>query len=145
MKKWYLVIAGLTILLAFGGCGKLRPKAPPIPDAAITEIYALSDVKKVADFVDIKEVQDREEGLYVMIYINTLPAKPTSMEDGINQAKSFTMSILKDSVEILKKYEVNQNAAVWAQLPSKEIGITVLGHSRYDTKDDTFYDFVKLE
>lgn len=144
MKKWYLAIAGLTIILAVSSCGKLGSKVP-IPQAAITEIYALSDVKKVAEFVEIKEVQDREKGCYVMIYIKTLPEKPTSMADAINQARSFTMNILKDAVKILNKYNANQNVAVWAQLPSKEIGITVLGHSRYDAKKDTFHDYVKLE
>lgn len=143
MKKWYLAIASLTIILVVSSCGKLGPKAP-IPQAALTEIYALSDIKKVSDFVEVKEVQDREDGCYVMIYINSLPEKPTSMEDAINQAKSFTMSILEDAVKILKKYDVSQDTAVWAQLPSKAIGVTVLGHSRYETKKDTFHDFVKL-
>ena len=152
MNKRYLVIAGLVIILVTGliiilairGCEGLRPKVP-IPQAALTEIYALSDIKKVSDFVEIKEVQDREDGCYVMIYIKSLPEKPTSMEDAINQAKSFTMSILKDAVKILNKHQANQNVAVWAQLPSKEIGVTVLGHSRYDAKKDTFHDYVKLE
>jgi hypothetical protein len=144
MKKWYLAIAGLTMILAVIGCGKLGSKAP-IPQAAITEIYALSDVKGVAEFVEIKEVQDREEGCYMMIYIKSLPKKPTSVEDAITQAKSFTMSILEDSVKILSKHEINQDVAVWAQLPSKEIGITVLGHARYDAKKKIFHDFESYE
>ncbi|MBW2091162.1 MAG: hypothetical protein JRI34_03435 [Deltaproteobacteria bacterium] len=144
MKKRYLVIAALTIILTVISCGGIGSKAP-IPQAAITEIYALSDVKGVAEFVEIKEVQDRSEGCYMMIYIKSLPQKPTSLEDAINQAESFTMTILKDAVEILNKYDVNQNAAVWAQLPSKEIGITVLGHARYDAKRKTFHDFEPYE
>jgi hypothetical protein len=143
MKKWYLAIAGLTIILAVIGCGKLGAHVP-VPQAAITEIYALSDVKGVAEFVEIKEVQDREDGCYVMIYIKSLPTKPTNLEDAITEAKSFTMSILEDTVKILKKHDINQDAAVWAQLPSKEIGITVLGHARYEAKKDTFHEFVKL-
>ena len=143
MKKWYLVIAGLTIIIAVSSCGSLGSKAV-IPPAAITEIYALSDVKNVAKFVEIKEVQDRTDGLYVMIYIKSLPGKPTSLEDAINQAKSFTMTILEDSVKILDTHDANQDIAVWAQLPSKETGVTVLGHSKYDAKRDTFHDFVKL-
>ena len=143
MKKWYLVIAGLTIILTVISCGGLGPKVP-IPQAAITEIYALSDVKDVAKFVEIKEVQDRTDGLYVMIYIKSLPEKPTSLEDAINQAKSFTMTILEDTVKTLNKHDINQDVAVWAQLPSKEIGVTVLGHARYDAKRKTFHDFVKL-
>lgn len=144
MRKWYLAIAGLTIILAVIGCGKLGAHVP-VPQAAITEIYALSDVKNVAEFVEIKEVQDREDGCYIMIYIKSLPEKPTSLEDALKHANSFTMSILEDAVKILKKYDIDQDAAVWAQLPSKEIGITVLGNARYEAKEATFHDFVKLE
>ena len=144
MRKWYLAIAGLTIILAVIGCGKLGAHIP-VPQAAITEIYALSDVKNVAEFVEIKEVQDREDGCYIMIYIKSLPEKSTSLEDALKHANSFTMSILEDAVKILKKYDIDQDAAVWAQLPSKEIGITVLGNARYEAKKATFHDFVKIE
>lgn len=144
MKKWYLAIVGLAMIFAVTSCGVIGAKKP-IPEAAITEIYALSDVKEVAQFVEIKEVEDREEGCYIMIYIKSLPKKPTSMEDAITQAKSFTMSILEDAVKILSKYEIDEKVAVWAQLPSKEIGVTVLGHARYDSKKKTFHDFEQFE
>jgi len=144
MKKWYLVIAGLTIILAVISC-EGKASGVPIPQAAITEIYALSDIKKVAEFVEIKEAQGRPDGCYVMIYINSLPQKPTSLEDAINQSKSFTMSILKDTVKILSKYNANQDVAIWAQLPSKEIDVTVLGHARYEAKRNIFHDFERYE
>jgi len=144
MKKWYLVIAGLTMLLAIFGCEGSKTSTP-LPQAAITEIYALSDVKDVTEFVEIKEVQDRAEGCYVMIYIKSLPQKPTSLEDAINQAKSFTRTILEDSVKINNKYNIDQDVAVWAQLPSKEVGVTVLGHARYEAKRKTYHDFERYE
>jgi len=144
MKKWYPVIIGLAVILMVIGCEVSKPKVS-IPQAAITEIYALSDVKNVAEFVEIKEVQDRQDGCYVMIYIKSLPQKTMRFEDAITQAKQFTMTILEDSVKILKNYDVNQDVSVWAQLPSQELGVTVLGHAQYEAKHDLFHDFERYE
>jgi len=142
MKKWYLVVAGLTILLAVISCGgPSGGTKAPIPQAAITEIFTLNELEAIGKFVEIKEVQDRAEGCYMMIYIKPLSQKRMGFGEAGKQAKSFTGIILKDAVKILGKYNINQDVTVWAQLPSKERGVTVLGHAEYDAKRCAFYDY----
>ena len=63
MKKLYLVITVLAIALVVISCG---PK-PPIPPAAISEIYALGGSEAFAKYVDVKEVEDREDLCYIML------------------------------------------------------------------------------
>jgi hypothetical protein len=80
-----------------------------------------------------------------MIYIKSLPGEATTLNEALEKAKIFTGTLVKKAVEILKKYDINQDTSVWAQLPLKEGGVEVLGHARYDAKDEIFHDFVRLE
>ena len=54
-------------------------------------------------------------------------------------------TFVESAVKILKKYDINQDVSVWAQLPLKEGGVQVLGHARYEAKKGTFHDFKQLE
>jgi hypothetical protein len=143
MKKWYLAIIVIGIVLAVMSCG--GSEKLPIPSAAISKIYALNETKAVNGIVEVKEVQDRAELCYIMIYIKSLPGEVTSVNEALETAKVFTGTLVKSAVNILKGYNVNQDVSVWAQLPLKEGGVEVLGHAKYIAKQDTFHDFVRLE
>jgi len=137
MKKWYIIgcilaIVGLTI-----SCSS----PTPIPPAAISEIYAMSEAQDMRDYVEVKTVQDRGENCYIMIYIQPLSGEFTSLEDALPQATTFTRSFTETAVTILNKYDVNKDLSVWAQLPLEEGGVTVLGHAEYNAKEDTYHDF----
>ena len=141
MKKWYLVATILATVLLAIGC------APPkeIPPAAITEIYAMSEAKDVRNYVEVKDVSDREDYCYVMIYIKSLPGEFTTLEDALPQAKTFTKTFTEAAVKILSEYDINKDLSVWAQLPLEEGGVTVLGHAEYDAKRQTFHDFERYK
>jgi len=143
MKKWYLIITALTIILPVIGCGGSTKL--PIPPAAISEIYALNEAEAVTKSVEVKEVQDREDFCYIMIYIKPLPGEVTALNDAFDKAKVFSKTVVESAVKILKRYDINQDVSVWAQLPLKEGGVNVLGHARYDAKTGTFHDFEWLE
>ena len=146
MKKWCLVPTVLVIILTVIGCDFFKPKKP-IPAAAISEIYALSGARSwlYGEYVEIKDVQDREESCYIMIYIKSLPEKVTTLDDALDKAKVFTKTFADSAVKILKKYDINQDVSVWAQLPLKGGEVNVLGHARFDAKTGTFHDFERLE
>lgn len=137
MKKWYLVATILATVLLAIGCA--QPK--PIPQAAISEIYAMSEAEAVKEYVEVKDVSDRGDYCYVMIYIKSPPGEFTALEDALPQAKTYTRTFTEAAVKILSSYEINKNLSVWAQLPLEEGGVTVLGHAEYDAKSKTFHDF----
>ena len=143
MKKCYLIITALTIILPVISCGGSTKL--PIPPAAISEIYALNEAEAVAKSVEVKEVQDRADFCYIMIYIKPLPGEVTALNDAFDKAKVFTRTVVESAVKILKSYDINQDVSVWAQLPLKEGGVNVLGHARYDAKKSIFHDFERLE
>ncbi len=137
MKKSYIVVCVLATMLLAIGCA--APK--PIPPAAISEIYAMSEAEAVREYVEVKDVSDREDYCYVMIYIKSLPGEFTTLEDALPQAKEFTRSFTEAAVKILSRYDINRDLSVWAQLPLEVGGVTVLGHAEYDAKSKTFSDF----
>jgi hypothetical protein len=139
MKKRYFIIAVLIVILPLIGCDKF--KKPAIPPEAITEIYALTEAPEVAKYVEVKDVQDRKDFCYIMIYIKSLPEQPTTLESALEQSKKFTKEFVESTVKILKKYNINQDISVWAQLPLKDQEVSVLGHARYDAKHSKYYDF----
>ena len=107
----------LIIILPVIGCG--GSEKLPIPTAAISEIYALSKTEAVGGNVEVKEVQDRSDLCYIMIYINSLPGEATTLNEAFDKAKVYTGALVKSAVKILKSHEVNRDASVWAQLPLK--------------------------
>ena len=141
MKKWYLVATFLATVLLTIGCA--APK--PIPPAAISEIYAMSEAEAIREYVEVKDVSDREEYIYVMIYIKSPPGEFTTLEDALAQAKTFTRTLVEAAVKITNGYDINKDLSVWAQLPLEEGGVTVLGHAEYDAKDKTFHDFERYK
>ncbi len=141
MKKWYLVATILATVLLTIGCA--QPK--PIPPAAISEIYAMSEAKDVREYVEVKDVSDRGDYCYVMIYIKSLPGEFTTLEDALPQAEAFTRTFTEATVKILNRYDINKDLSVWAQLPLEEGGVTVLGHAEYDAKHQAFRDFERYK
>ena len=143
MKKWHLIIIVLTVILSGISCSK--PKT--IPPAATSEIFALSGARiwLYGKYVEVKTVEDRSDYCYIMIYIKSLPGEATSLNEGLDKAKVFTITLAKSAVDILKGHDINQDVSVWAQLPLKGGGVEVLGHARYDAKHETFHEFERLE
>ena len=141
MKKWYLVASILLIVLLVVGC------APPkeITPAAISEIYAMSEAKDVRDYVEVKDVSDRGDYCYVMIYIKSPSGEFRTLEDALPLAKTYTRTFVEAAVKILNRYDVNKDLSVWAQLPLEEGGVTILGHAEYDAKSKTFHDFERYK
>jgi hypothetical protein len=142
MKKWYLIVFTIATVLLANGCSK-PPK--PIPPAAMSQIYAMSEAKDIRDYVEVKDVQDREDYCYIMIYIKSLPGEFTTLKDALPQAKKFTITFAKSAVKILNKHDINKDLSVWAQLPLEEGGVNVLGHAEYDAKHQTFQDFKRMD
>ncbi|MDP2919833.1 MAG: hypothetical protein Q8O43_06425 [Dehalococcoidia bacterium] len=139
MKKRYLVATILATALLAISCA--QPK--PIPPAAISEIYAMSEAEAIKQYVEVKDVSDRGDYCYVMIYIKSLPGEFTSLEDALPQAKIFTRTFTEAAVKILSRYDINKGLSVWAQLPLKEGGVTVLGHAEYDGKKYRDFELYK--
>jgi uncharacterized RmlC-like cupin family protein len=146
MKKWYLVILVIGIILSIMSCDALKPKKA-IPPAAISEIYAMAGARTwlYGEYVEVKDVQDRKDFCYIMIYIKSLPEEPTTLNEALDKAKVFTRTFVESAVKILKRYDINQDVSVWAQLPLKEGGVQVLGHARYEAKKGIYHDFEQLE
>ena len=145
MKKWYLVIIVLTIIFLGINCGVSRTK--PIPPAATSEIYALSEARTwlYGKYVEVKDVQDRSDSCYIMIYIKSLPGEVTTSEAALDQAKVFTKTFIESAVKVLSKYDINKDVSVWAQLLLKDGEVNVLGNVSYDAKAHTFHDFERYE
>jgi len=143
MKKWYVVITVLTVILSGISCSK--PK--PIPPAAVSEIFALSGARiwLYGKYVEVKDVQDRSDSCYIMIYIKSLPGKVTTLKDSLDQAKVFTGTFIESAVKILNQYDINKDVSVWAQLLLKGGEVNVLGYTRYEAKTHTFHDFERYE
>ena len=136
MKKWFLVITVLTVILSGMSCAK-----KPIPPAAISEIYALSEAQTwhYGKYVQVKAVEDRGEFCYIMIYIKSLPTEETTLKDALDKAKVFTRTFTENAVKILKNHNIDKDVSVWAQLLLKDGQVNVLGHTRYE--GHTFHDF----
>jgi hypothetical protein len=145
MKKCYLVIVVLTVICLGMSCGVSRTK--PIPPAATSEIYALSEARTwlYGKYIEVKAVEDRSDFCYIMIYIKSLPGEVTTLKDAVDQANVFTKTFIDSAVKILNKYEINKDVSVWAQLLLKDGEVNVLGHTRYDAKTRTVYNFEKYE
>ncbi len=139
MKKWYLVATILATVLLANGCA--QPK--PIPPAAISEIYAMNEAEAVKEYVEVKDVSDRGDYCYIMIYIKSPLEEFITLEDALPHAKTFTRTFIEAAVEILGKYDINKDLSVWAQIPLKEGGVTILGHTEYD--GEKFQDFELYE
>ena len=138
MKKLFIVTAILAAMLVVIGCA---PKE--IPPAAITEIYAMSDADDITDYVEVKDVSDRGDYCYVMIYIKSPSGEFTTLEEAIPKATTYAMNFTEAAVAILDRYDIDKKLSVWAQLPLKEGGVTIIGHAEYDGK--RILDFEKYE
>jgi hypothetical protein len=145
MKKCYLVIVVLTVICLGMSCGVSRTK--PIPPAATSEIYALSEARTwlYGKYIEVKAVEDRSDFCYIMIYIKSLPGEVTTLKDAVDQANVFTKTFIDSAVKILNKYEINKDVSVWAQLLLKDGEVNVLGHTRYDAKTRTIHNFERYE
>ena len=141
MKKWYLVAFILSAVLLAVGC--TPPVKVELPPAAQSEIYALSGSEAFEKYLEVKDVASRKDYYYIMVYIKSLPGEFTTLEDALVQADGFTKNFLENVVEILNRYDINEDVSVWVQLPLKDGGVSVLGHVYYDGK--TFSAFERYK
>ena len=142
MKKWYLVPFMLAIVLLAVGCSSAKEEIPP---ATESEIYALSGSEAFEKYLEVKDVATREDYYYIMVYIKSLPGEFASLEDALVQTNSFSKNFLESVVKILNRYDINENVSVWIQLPLKDGGVSVLGHTEYDAKSKTIHDFERYK
>ena len=142
MRKKIVIVASVlaTMLLALG-CAPVKE----IPPAAVSEIHAMSEAEAASEYVEVQDVSDRGDYVYVMIYIKYTTEEFTTLEDALLQAKSFTETFVETAVKILNRYDINKDLSVWAQLPLEEGGVTVLGHAEYDAKQKTFHEFERYK
>ncbi len=139
MKKMCIVITALVTMLIAIGCTSSKE----IPPAAITEIYAMSDAEDIRDYVEVKDVSDRGDNCYVMIYIKSPSGEFTTVENALPKAKTFAMTFAEAAVKILSKYDINKKLSIWVQLPLEAGGVTILGHVEYDGK--RMHDFERFD
>ena len=120
MKKWHLVATILATVLLAIGCAPA--KVVEMPPAAQSEIYALSGSEAFEKYLEVKDVASREDNYYIMVHIKSLPGEFTTLEDALVQADGFTKNFLENVVEILNRYDINEDVSVWVQLPLKDGG-----------------------
>ena len=142
MKKRYLVASILAAVLLAIGCAPAKV-GKPIPLAAISEVYVLNGTDPIGKYVEVKDVQDRDDLCYIMVYIKSLPGEFTTLQDALPQAKAVTRTVVESAVAILKKYNINEPVSVWVQLPLQAGGVTVLGHVEYDGKNYKDFEVYK--
>ena len=142
MRKKIVIVASVlaTMLLALG-CAPVKE----IPPAAVSEINAMSEAEAAREYVEVQDVSDRGDYVYVMIYIKSTNEEFTTLEDALLQAKAFTETFVETAVKIINRYDINKDISVWAQLPLEEGGVTVLGHAEYDAKQKTFHEFERYK
>jgi hypothetical protein len=143
MKRFYTVIIALLLICTGLSCSSQKP----IPVAAISEIFALGEARSwlYGNYVEVKDVQDRSDSCYIMIYIKSLPKEVATLKDADDKASVFTKTFIDSAVKILNKYKINKDVSVWAQLLLKDGAINVLGHAQYDAKKHKFHDFERYD
>jgi len=143
VKSKYLanVLVVVVALLAVIGC---EPVKLAIPREAIDEIYAMNEDELISKYAEVKEVQDRKDYCYIMVYIKFVPEEVTNLEDAYVQAELFTGTFAESAVKILNEHGINEDVLVWAQLPLEDGEVTVLGHTGYDSTLES-YNFERYE
>ena len=136
---WYLMSVAVLLGILFGliSCGETTPK-PQIASKIIGEIYAKSDGEVVNKYMEIREVEDRRDNLYVGINIKFVPEIVTNLEDAFTQARVFTDAVAKETVKIFNKYNINQDVSVWAQLPFGDGTVALLGNTWYSAQSNSY-------
>ncbi|MDE0448088.1 MAG: hypothetical protein OXH96_15600 [Spirochaetaceae bacterium] len=115
-----------------------------IPETALSAISAISDPAAIGDRIEIKEVRDRGDYAYIMIFIGSPQGEFTTLDDGLARAQTATLALAHAIVEIINKHDVNKDVRVWAQLPLRDGGVTVLGHAAYEARNNSFHEFERF-
>ena len=129
---------GLALLAS--GCAETTV----IPETALSAISAISDPAAIGDRIDIQEVSDRGDYAYIMIFIGSPPGEFTTLDDALTRAQTATLALVHASVEIINQHDVNKDVRVWAQLPLRDGGVTVLGHAAYEARGKLFREFQRF-
>jgi hypothetical protein len=138
MRRIYpATLFGLALLAS--GCADDKV----IPETVLSAISAISDPAAIGDRIEIQEVRDRGDYAYIMIFIGS-PGEFTTLDDGLARAPTATLALARAIVEIINKHDINKDVRVWAQLPLRDGGVTVLGHAAYEAKSKSFHEFERF-
>ena len=138
MRRIYPAALFAMALLA-SGCADDKV----IPETVLSAISAISDPAAIGDRIEIQEVRDRGDYAYIMIFIGS-PGEFTTLDDGLARAPTATLALARAIVEIINKHDINKDVRVWAQLPLRDGGVTVLGHAAYEAKSKSFHEFERF-
>ena len=138
MRRIYPAALFAMALLA-SGCADDKV----IPETVLSAISAISDPAAIGDRIEIKEVRDRGDYAYIMIFIGS-PGEFTTLDDGLARAPTATLALAHAIVEIINEHDINKDVRVWAQLPLRDGGVTVLGHVAYAAKSKSFQEFERF-
>lgn len=138
MRRIYPATLFAMALLA-SGCADDKV----IPETVLSAISAISDPAVIGDRIEIKEVRDRGEHAYIMIFIGS-PGEFATLDDGLARAQTATLALAHAIVEIINEHDINKDVRVWAQLPLRDGGVTVLGHAEYEAKNKSFHEFARF-
>ena len=138
MRRIYPATLFAMALLA-SGCADDKV----IPETVLSAISAISDPAVIGDRIEIKEVRDRGEHAYIMIFIGS-PGEFATLDDGLARAQTATLALAHAIVEIINEHDINKDVRVWAQLPLRDGGVTVLGHAEYEARSKSFHEFARF-
>ncbi len=139
MRRIYPAALFGLALLASGCAG-----AKVIPETVLSAISAISDPTVIGDRIDIQEVSDRGDYVYIMIFIGSPLGEFTTLDDGLTRAQTATLALAHASVEMINQHDINKDVRVWAQLPLRDGGVTVLGHAAYEARSKSFQEFERF-
>ena len=139
MRRIYPAALFAMALLASGCAGD-----KVIPETVLSAISAISDPAAIGDRIEIQEVRDRGDYAYIMIFIGSPQGEFTTLDDGLARAQTATLALVHAAVEIINKHDINKDVRVWAQLPLRDGGVTVLGHAAYEAKGKSFREFERF-
>jgi len=108
--------------------------SPALPSSAVNEIYAISQDETVGRYIEVRQVEDKGEYLYVGINIKYDPEIIAKLEDAFIQAEVYTDAVAQDTVKIINKHGIDKDVSVWAQLPLGNNEVALLGNTWYDAK-----------
>lgn len=141
MRRIRTVPAALfAIALLASGCAEDKV----IPETVLNTISAISDPAAIGDRIEIREVRDRGDYAYIMVFIGSPQGEFTTLDDGLFRARTATLALTHAIVEIINEHDINKDVRVWAQLPLSDGGVEVLGHAAYEARSKSFHEFERF-
>jgi len=114
--------------------------APPIPQSAIDEIYAISQGEIVNKYMEVINTEDEPGYFKVTVEIKYVSGWTPAfeLEDAYSQAEIYTPAVAKSTVKILNKYGIDKDVSVWGRLIFSKDEIVLLGNTWYNAELKTY-------